>query len=498
LTTSLRLLKCLSLLVVCSVPELFCTETDWIQVPVAIHLDSDVSGGELSIEQIVRRAGDNGIRGVIITDHDRMEIEYGVFPFRNIIKRVKQRPSIASVGFEEYFKRIASAGENDERVVTITGAEVTPFYDWAGSPLSRNMRLNNWHRHLLTIGMEQAEDYEHLPTISNGVPRVFSPAILGVNVIFALLVFFGYKLARYSKLKKVTVGQQVMAYWTRPHKLIGIIMMAIFFLMLADNFPYTKKVYDQYHGDRGPLPYQRVIDYVNERGGLTFWAHPEVGFDEILESIEISTKPYPRLVEQTRNHDGFAVFPDGMRTIGRIGGMWDELLAEYCVGRRDRPIWAIAELSFEAPRHPNAMRELLNVLLVEEDSKDGMLDALKHGRMYAVRDFAADFLRLDEFTISGVNTKGSMGEKVLCASEPIITVALSVDNDLTRDLKVSLVRNGSVSRSWRLNTGQLAERFSDDFVNETACSSYRLIVENGGRTILVTNPIFVEKGNVPT
>ena len=130
-------------------------------------------------------------------------------------------------------------------------------------------------------------------------------------------------------------------------------------IFTANNFPFGSPLYDQYHGDMGDmgdmgsLPYQNLINYVGKKGGMVFWAHPDVEAKQDVNGIDLHTRPYPEELLKTSTYTGFAVLVEGMKFTGRIGGGWDEVLKEYINGQRKKPVWAIGELDYQLRRQPD-------------------------------------------------------------------------------------------------------------------------------------------------
>ncbi|MCX7661668.1 MAG: hypothetical protein N2Z79_03175, partial [Candidatus Omnitrophica bacterium] len=60
---------------------------EFVQIPLAVHISSNISDGKYTIEEIVKILRDNNFKAVVITDRDLMEWEYGIWPLRNIIKK---------------------------------------------------------------------------------------------------------------------------------------------------------------------------------------------------------------------------------------------------------------------------------------------------------------------------------------------------------------------------------------------------------------------------
>ena len=79
---------------------------EYIQLPGVIHVHSSFSSGKYSIGELVSRAENKGLEVLILTDHDRVVMEYGLFPFRNLIKRREERQSVLLAGPENYLAEI--------------------------------------------------------------------------------------------------------------------------------------------------------------------------------------------------------------------------------------------------------------------------------------------------------------------------------------------------------------------------------------------------------
>lgn len=134
-------------------------------VPGIIHVQSDVSSGIYSIEKIAELARKRGIRVVIFTDKFLERFEYGIPPFRNIIKRTIRKRSITEYGIERYINEIKRVDNLFPDMLLIPGAEVRPSYYWTGNPL-RNLTLHNTQKEFLVIGLS-VEALKNLPVIGN-------------------------------------------------------------------------------------------------------------------------------------------------------------------------------------------------------------------------------------------------------------------------------------------------------------------------------------------
>ena len=60
---------------------------EFSQLPGVIHVHTTFSSGQHSIEELVSKAKEKGLEVLCLTDHDLVAMEYGIFPYRNIIKK---------------------------------------------------------------------------------------------------------------------------------------------------------------------------------------------------------------------------------------------------------------------------------------------------------------------------------------------------------------------------------------------------------------------------
>ena len=141
------------------------------QVAGVIHLQTPVSGGKRTVNDYVSLARQNNIGIVCITDHDNQRYQYGLWPFRWLIKKTEERESVATFGIANYLTAINQANQSAWDVLVIDGLEVTPYYYWTGSYFKDSLTLNNRHKHLLVLGLNQGQYYQNLPTVANGKSR---------------------------------------------------------------------------------------------------------------------------------------------------------------------------------------------------------------------------------------------------------------------------------------------------------------------------------------
>jgi len=335
------------------------------------------------------------------------------------------------------------------------------------------------------IGLKDGEDYENLPSIANGFRRVFSPLIF-FNIIPLIILLSGILLLRIKRKKKIAFRNQVIVIYFTPYKTPAALIIMISILFTINNFPFIPHKYDQYHGDMGAGPYQELIDYVNKRGGMVFWAHPEAKNRGYANGVEYYTAPYYNHLLETDGYTGFAAFWEGMKFIGNPGGIWDRILIDYCNGKRNKPIWAIGELDFEGGNISN-VKEINTVLLLNKRSKKDVLDALKNGRMYATRNFASQFLSLAEFSVNGM---GHMGEMIEGYKPVQINIKIKILDKNKRKLKIEIISMGKIIKYFYIDNSKKIV-YNDTSVKR-GLVYYRIVILDNEFPILVSNPIFVK------
>ena len=133
----------------------------------AIQISSNVSDGKLSLPEIIAVARKNKVRVVILSERDMMKWEYGIWPLAGLLKKTVEDNSLLRYGVKRYLEEIRVLQERNPDMIIIPGVESAPYYYWTGTPWNRNMKIHDWHRHIMAFGFTSASDYEHLPVIGN-------------------------------------------------------------------------------------------------------------------------------------------------------------------------------------------------------------------------------------------------------------------------------------------------------------------------------------------
>ncbi|OGF45869.1 MAG: hypothetical protein A2231_07080 [Candidatus Firestonebacteria bacterium RIFOXYA2_FULL_40_8] len=437
---------------------LFTPETT---VRTAMHLHTTYSYDcTYSVEEIVARAKAKGLDAAIITDHDLIEVKYGVFPLRRILRAGLELNSVFDAGVDKYFSEIESVQEKYPEMLVLPGVETSPFYFWETK--SKALVLNDWHKHLLIFGLSAA-DMKKLPTTGNKNSWKYRPLLLWP----LLLVLLGFLFFKRIYLVK-----------------FGVVLIIIGGIFLVNNFPFTAPDFDQYSGYQGSRPYQNVIDYTAKRGGFTVWAHPEANSNidfPVVTSVQgrffnlglnLSTPPYPEAITGTENYNGINLLEEGYKTIGRCGGLWDKVLAEYSTGERKVPAFAFGETDYRKEGEGIALDGIQNVVNAKKGDKKEFLKALKDGEFYVLKKGILPAIPvLEEFSEAG-------------------NIKISMNDGSKKKLTVTLIKDGFVQ--------QIADGitpFSMEFkvlVPEQGKSYYRLeaVLKDGG--MIISNPVFIE------
>ncbi len=466
-------------------------EDKW--VPTAIHIATTISDGSLSLDEVVKAARLKGIKAIVITDRDLMKWEYGLWPLRNIIKAVRESNSVFKYGIANYLNTIELASQKNKDILIIPGFESAPFYFWKGTPFSGDLKICDWHKHILVIGLQKPKDYVLLPVLANtaGLKRPFCMEDI-LKFWPLLLLFLGVFLFFRRDCSYSDNEGRELGNFSKKWRFTGSVFVVAAIALLVNNSFAPSLIYDQYCIGLGEKPYQMLIDYVGKKGGMTFWAHPEAKNISKQGNVTIETDEHVKDLLKTRDYSGFAVFFEGYEKIGSIGGEWDHLLREFCEGRRNTPVWAIAGLAFDYGTFEDLsklMDDARTYILTREFSREALLAAMRGGRMYVSRGPTKNRFLLDKFLViddvSGV--AAAMGGNIEVSDKPVIAIKGSRVND--GSVEIRLIRDGKI-----IETFKTAEPVDIVYKDNTAPSGktyYRLEIQTVDQ-LIVTNPIFVE------
>lgn len=516
MTPSSRLIiLSISLILCISPPVVNAKEREYIKIPGSIHIHSNISTGKDSVDVLAKMAKDKGTKVMILTDHLLLRAEYGILPFRNLFCKRTEENSILKYGAKKYLKLIEQVDEYYPDLIVIPGSEVTPYYYFTGSYFHKNLTMHNFGKQLLVVGLSKPEDFEQLPILSNKFAKRHD-----IKTIYQLspllILILGLWLIKKKKVKKISFKRQTIAVHTHPYRPLGAVLSVLAVLSLVNNFPFSSFEFNQYHKEQGISPYQNLIDYVNKKGGLTFWSAPDITSSRMVEGIKLHTQVYSKDLLESKDYTGFAVFYEGHKT-GNVGGIWDQTLIQYCKGERERPVWTIGEVDFHSKERGKRIDSVQTVFLVnpvrklnplekmsltglrraqrvglsnrvKRMSKERILNALKDGKMYAKLNSKVNDLSLDKFVIENRDKSAWMGDEIICRSSPKIKIEVS-SSDIN-SIKVELIRKGKIVKIFNFKKSK-SIIFEDDYFSLGEKIYYRLsIISEYGE--IISNPIFVE------
>ena len=454
-----------------------------IQVKGVVHLNTDASSGLYSSERVVKMAQEAGMGAVVLTENLKPKWEYGIYPFRGVIKKTVEKKGLLKYGARKYSNKVNLLDEKAHDITVLMAAEVAPFYYWTGSPLRRgSLTLHDWDLQFLVVGLD-ADDYKSIPTLSTGgfsqKGRMNILMMWPFALIIAGILCLKWKHTRFFL----------------PNSLcFGMIVLGVLFAL--HNYPFKTAKYDQYHGSKGFGPYQAVIDYVNEKGGMTFWsAHEAKTHMKSGPAVFISPSAEKHMLETT-DYTGFCCFYEGYRSVGGQGGVWDAVLEDYCAGLRKKPVWAIGEMAYHGKETPSEKRkrigEVQTVFLVRSNTKENIVKALREGSMYAVRQSDKLKLKLDSFTVENAGgDKAGMGKELSSSGPVTVRFKVSWEGKPQRFVSARLMRNGvTVEEFFMREPGEV--EYKDDLYQPGEKIYYRLDIRGKYPSMLFSNPIFVE------
>ncbi|MGA1796663.1 MAG: hypothetical protein ACMUIL_12470 [bacterium] len=440
-----------------------------------IDIRTTYSDGDFSARQLVAMAKERGIDALLITDHDRMLLQYGLFPFRNLLFLRIEKPSVLKNGAREYFAMLDKASGSGD-VIIVPGLESAPFYYWTGWPIPGRLTAHDWEKHLLIFGMEDAESINGLPILHNTLGTRYVQRYLPWTIPFAIPLLFCLWLVFIKGTRR---------WWSWS-------LLIVSTLLLIAHHPFASSPFDPYHGDQGIQPYQELIDYVNSRGGMCFWSHPETttGVRD-LGTIKVSTPPHPDDLLEAQDYTGLAAVYGDIITATEPGMQWDVVLNEFCTGLRKRPAWGISSSDYHN-EHPAPFGTYITTFLVTERTKQGVLEAMGMGRMYNYIGPQDERITLERFEVEdpGTGNSASMGEEMISMEPPVVRVrAMIPAAENPTPLRVRIIRSGKVCYRGEEHNGVVDVSLVDLEAEPGGMHFYRVEIKGKGR--MLSNPIFV-------
>ena len=459
------------------------------QLDMVLDVKSRFSDGCSSIQELASLAQHRGINVMIFSDHFKDSMEYGIAPFERIIKSKTERPSVSFSGIHTYLSDISQNNKTFSNVLLLPSVESAPFYYWTGNIFQQNLVAQNWNKHLGIIGLENPKDYEGIPILNGN----FSKRYVGhakVSFLISGLLFF--------------ISIIFIVFFRERFPKSVYLFFFVTILLLLNNHPFKSSPFNPYKGDQKTAPYQEVIDYVTDRGGMVFWNHIETDFPNESrgkDSMITQTAPHPTDLLFTQNYTGFQSVNDTPVNATNPGREWDQTLMQYMSGKRTKPVWGYGSNDFHCEgQDGHKLGGVRTIALVSENTDKDVFNALRTGRMYAVRNSKEyERLSLDEFSIvDRINgNKATLGQELEAMTYPEININISSTESSFETVNLTLIRNGEVIKEEAASL-PFQMRWRDVDVDRKGMVYYRLKAESGSTDMLMSNPVFVKFSGTST
>ena len=452
----------------------------YIQLDGAADVKTRYSQGCSTVQEIATLAEQAGIDAVFFNDRARDALQYGIYPFERLIKKNNERPSILSTSAPVYISDIRDKDKQFRETLLFPGIDVSPFYFWTGSVFKKNLVAHNWDKRLSIIGLENGADIEQLPILDSNFSKKYSAKFQNA--------FIGYGLLLVIALIVIAKG-----YYPK----IAIPLAVFFLLLIFNNHPFRSSAFDQYHGDRGIKPYQEVIDYAVSRGAMVFWNDVDAfSGKRNWGTVNLETLPHSESLVLSRGYTGFQAVAEQPVSITAPGNVWDHVLVQYIREERDHPVWGYGANDFQCAGETGpVLGAARTIFLVREKSHATVMDAMRKGRMYAVRQPGAHRLSLDEFTVrdTGSGQEAIMGEKLVATDFPEVSIKIHSTDGVEKRGKIFLIRNGKVVKRESISLPYELQ-WVDNQLDMIEPVYYRVNVQISNVDHLVSNPVFVNFG----
>lgn len=459
----------------------------------AIHVHSTMSTGSLSLESLARRAEEQQLDVLILSENFTLQYDYGLQPLEGFLKYHVAFPSIMEYGVQRFLDEVRAVRHRHPNLIIIPGVEVAPHYYWTGSLLRGDLTMHNAQRNLLIIGLERAEDYEHLPARGNSRSFVWGwrSMINGLPLLLLVPAVWSWKPQDLGRSDR-----KGSAFRLRPGLAVSLVITSV--VLTANAWPMKTPVYSSHDGTVGYRPYQALIDRAVERGALVFWSMTEArdfsrhSFGP-LGTVTIKTEPHPEALVLTQGYTGFGGLYQDARRVIAPGGVWDQVLQSHMTSGHNVFPAMIGEVAFHGTADPGKdLDRVYTVIQPSERTEAGIMAALKTGRTYAVaRGDQNILLRLDEFSVLLDGQSAGIGETLHGnrSGDILVRVAVSAIDGKRYAAKLRIIRSGQVIKQIEGQT-PLQIELADCEVRSEEWVHYRVeAVSNSGE--LLTNPIYV-------
>ena len=469
------------------------TGTSFVSLRAAVHVHSTMSTGTLNLESLARRAEQQGLDVLILSENFTLRYDYGLHPFEGFLAFRAHFPSVLEFGLQRFLDEVRAVQQRHPHLIIIPGVEVAPHYYWTGSLMQGDLTMHNAQRNLLVIGLQTAEDYEGLPSRGNTGSFVWTwqsvanglPLILLIPVV-ALLKPLPPRTSEHA------------ASGSHFRSVLAAMLLMTCGGLLVNAWPIKMPAYSSHEGGLGYRPYQALIDDAIDRGALVFWSMTEArdfsrhSFGP-LGTVTIKTEPHPEALVLTHNYTGFGGLYQETRRVAAPGGIWDQVLASNLRTNPKQLPTLIGEVAFHGINDAGKdLDQVYTMINAAEPTATGILAALRAGHVYAVaRGEQNTLLQLDEFEVSADATSAAIGDTLTRTSNADIRIRIGVSagDGKPHLTKLRVIRSGQVIKEIAGET-PLRVELVDHEAHQGSWQHYR--VELAGTSgELLSNPIYV-------
>jgi hypothetical protein len=370
-----------------------------------IRIESDVSTGRNSFEEITQMAREKGLDFITFTDQFNVKVEYGLRPFPHVLKFNKTRKSINSYGIKKYIEEIHNLNEKYPDIVLIPGADLAPFYYWDGSFISGDLKCKRYSEQLTLIGSASSDFYKNLPVIHND-RFIFNKYIL-IKLLPILLAVLGIYMVLFRHLGIKPGEKTASPRIAKQRLLVGIILIFTGILWTLNNRPFVHCYpYDQYK-DYGILPFSYLANYINHSNEkekvAIFWSAPGASMKHKIFGVELITQPYWRDVKDVDGFNGFAAIYGDALTAHLPGEEWDKMLLQHITGKRKSKPVTMGEIDYHGKKR---RLDLIKTMVYTNDlTEKSIITALKRGNSYSYFHKGNFTITLNDIYMQGEENK---------------------------------------------------------------------------------------------
>ena len=376
--------------------------TEPVAQPLRVLIDvrSDHSDGAHDFSTLVGLAEKRGIDVLAFTEHDRYSVRFGIEPVPRLLGYSMQHPSLYLSGVQRFFDDLASLQSRTPDMLLMAGTESTPGYAWSGIPLL-DLRLHNAERHIIALGVQQADQVEALPSFD--LRHIHGPFEFSMSFWFLL------------------VGSVLVWLLKRRKRAVALLLFASYIAFLATWLARA--------------PVDADADFVataKQQGLFTIWAHPGTlsGTRPGPMGVMLDTPPYSSRVFIEPTADAFAAIYGDTDSNTEPGGLWDRYLSDYMMGLRAAPIWAVSSGDYhEEGQSGEYLGNFPMDVWADARTSGAVLKGLREGHVVAWRAN-----RKQNFRVSRFYLEDTSGLRLLPGDESLVSPDVEINLALRRYL----------------------------------------------------------------